>query len=78
MCEKDNIWNPSTCSCKHGKYLASVISNLVITCDEIIDTEAKSVNVEIKQLQQILMKGKLHISLALLLISIALLIAASI
>ena len=58
MCEKDNIWNPSTCSCKHGKYLASVISNLVITCDEIIDTEAKSVNVEIKTVATNFDEGK--------------------
>ena len=29
----------SSCSCKNRKYLASVISNSVIMCDEIIDTE---------------------------------------
>ena len=78
LCEKDYIWNPFTCNCKHGKYLASVISNLVITCDKTIDAEAKSNNVEIKTVQQILMKRKLYISPALSLISIALLIAASI
>ena len=42
MYEKDYIWNPSTCSCKNGKYLASIIDDSVITCDEIIDDEAKS------------------------------------
>ena len=36
-CEKDYIWNSSTCSCKNGKYLASITDNSVITRDEIID-----------------------------------------
>ena len=45
---KKNIWNPSTCSCDNGKYLASVIDGSVITCDEIIDAEAKSNNKEAK------------------------------
>ena len=34
--EKDYIWNPATWSCKNGKYLASIIDDSVITCDEII------------------------------------------
>ena len=34
--KKDYIWNPATCSCKNGKYLASIIDNSVIMCDEII------------------------------------------
>ena len=25
--EKDYIWNPSTCSCKNGKYLASIMDD---------------------------------------------------
>ena len=32
ICEKDYIWNPATCSCKNGKYLASVIDDSVVTC----------------------------------------------
>ena len=40
--EKDYIWNPSICSCESGKYLASIIANSIIICDEIIDAEAKS------------------------------------
>ena len=40
--EKDSIWNPATCSCENGKYLASLIDDSVIMCDEIIDAEAKS------------------------------------
>ena len=36
------IRNVSACSYKNGKYLASIIGNLVFTCDEIIDAEAMS------------------------------------
>ena len=43
VCEKDYVWNPATCSCKNGKYLASVIDNSVITYDEIIEEETKTV-----------------------------------
>ena len=46
--EKDYIWNPSTCTCENGKYLASIIDDLVITCDEIIDGGAKSNDEETK------------------------------
>ena len=42
MCKKIYIWNPATCTCKIGKYLASIIDDSVNTCDEIIDVEAKS------------------------------------
>ena len=41
VCEKDYIWNPSTCSCENGKYLASIMDDSAIMCDEIIDLEAK-------------------------------------
>ena len=33
ICEKDYIWNPTTCNCKNGKYLANIIDNSVIMCD---------------------------------------------
>ena len=47
---KNYIWNPATCSCKNGKYLASIINNSVIKCDETIeaDTEAKLYDEETK------------------------------
>ena len=38
MCKKDYIWNLATCNCENGKYLASIIDDSVIKCDEIIDT----------------------------------------
>ena len=31
------MWNPCTCSYENGKYLASIINNSVIKCDEIIE-----------------------------------------
>ena len=34
MCKKDYIWNPAACSCKNGKYLASVIDFSGITCEK--------------------------------------------
>ena len=37
ICGKDYIWNPATCCCKNSKYLASIIDESVITCDEIIE-----------------------------------------
>ena len=42
ICEKDYISNPATCSCYNDKYVASIIDNSVITCDEIIE-ETKTV-----------------------------------
>ena len=46
-CEKD-VWNPATCIYKNGKYLASITDVSVITCDEIINAEAKSYDEETK------------------------------
>ena len=37
ICEKDYICNIATCSPENGEYLASIIDNLVSTCDEIIE-----------------------------------------
>ena len=47
-CEKDYILNPAACSCKNGKYLASITNDSVIMCDEIVEEQ--------KQLQQILLR----------------------
>ena len=46
ICEKDYIWRP----CENGKYLANIIDDLVITCNEIIE--------EKKQFKQVLMNKK--------------------
>ena len=36
-CEKDYIWNLSTCTCKNDKYLGSMIVDSVVICDEVIE-----------------------------------------
>ena len=41
ICRKYYIWNPATCSCENAKYLASIIDDSVIMCDEIIDADAE-------------------------------------
>ena len=42
------IWNPATCRCKNGKYLASIMDDPEVMCDEFINAEAKSNNEETK------------------------------
>ena len=46
----------SSCSCKNERYLASIIEDLVITCDGIIDAKLNRAMKKQKQFQQILMK----------------------
>ena len=64
--------------------LGSIMDDSAITCDEIIDVEAKSYNKEAKKFQQILMKNvdcktqNFYILLSFFLINIALLIAVTI
>ena len=41
--KKNCIWNLATCSCENGKYLASIMDNLAITCNEIVEEEIKTV-----------------------------------
>ena len=36
-CEKNYIWNPSTCTCENDKYLENSTDDSVITCDETIE-----------------------------------------
>ena len=66
--QKKFICNPATCSCGNGKYVGSIIGNSVIACDEITEERNfndKKINCKAK---------KFYISLAFLLITIALLI----
>ena len=32
-CKKDYIWNPATCCCENGKYLASIIAVIIANID---------------------------------------------
>ena len=38
VCEKDYAWNPTTCYCENGKYLASNMDDSVIMFDEVIES----------------------------------------
>ena len=38
MCEKSYVWNPATCNCENGKYLASIMDDSTIICDEVIES----------------------------------------
>ena len=79
--EKDHIWNPITRSCKNGKYLANIMDDSVISCDEIIasyNEETKTVPVNINEEKLACKTQNFYILLAFLSITIALMIAVSI
>ena len=38
---KDYIWNSAKCSCKNGKYLANIMDDSMIMCDEVTDAKQK-------------------------------------
>ena len=42
VCEKDYIWNPDTCNCENGKYLASIMDDSEIICDEVVDADTNA------------------------------------
>ena len=76
ICEKGYIWNPSTCTCKNGKCLASIIDDATIKCDEVIESYNKEINFNEKKAT--CKTQHFYILFAFLLITVALLIAASI
>ena len=79
--EKDYVWNPGTCSCENGKYLASIMDDSAITCDEVIksfDAAIKSISTSFNEKNTASKKQNFYILLAFLLITITLLIAVSI
>ena len=34
--KKNYVWNPATCGCENGKYLASIMDDSAIIWDEVI------------------------------------------
>ena len=55
MCEKDYVWNPATCNCENGKYLASIIDDSAIMCDEVRESyeeETKTVSTNSNEKRQ--------------------------
>ena len=57
------------CSCKNGKYLASIIDDSVVTCDEIIE-ETKTVKTNFNEKNIICKTKNFYILLTFLLITI--------
>ena len=52
VCKEDYVLNPAACNCENGKYLASIMDDSAIMCDEIIESyneETKTVFNEKKQ-----------------------------
>ena len=78
MCEKDYIWNPAICSCQNGKYLASIIDDSVIMRDKIINAEKNTVTTNFNEKNAICKIKVYYFLLAFFLMTILLLIAASI
>ena len=77
VCEKDYAWNPVTCNCKNGKYLASTTDDSAIMWDEVIesyDVEIKTVPTNFNEINIITCRTQNScIWLAFLLITIELL-----
>ena len=56
LCEKDYVWNPATCSCENGKYLASIMDDSAITYDETImsfEKETRTISTNFIENQEI-------------------------
>ena len=41
---KKDVRNPATCNCENRKYLASIMDDSVITCEEIIEPYIEKIN----------------------------------
>ena len=78
ICEKEYIWNHATYSSKNGKYLATIIDDSVITCDEIIEAETKAIPKNFNEKNITCKTQNFYTLLAFLLITIALLVSVSI
>ena len=92
VCEKDYVWNPATCNCENGKYLASVMDDSAIMCDEIIELYEEDADVEAKSNDEVKLCNKtnfneekvtcktrnFYILLSFLLITVALLVVVTI
>ena len=76
--KKDYLWNPGTCSCENGRYLASIMDDWVMTCDKIFEEETKTVTTNFNEKNAICKTKNVYILLAFLLITITLLIAVEI
>ena len=73
--KKDQVWNPSTCNFENKKYLAIIMDDSAIICDEIIESCKKK---HFNEKKATCKTQNFYILLGFLLINIALLIAVSI
>ena len=81
MYESVYVWNPATCSCEIGEYLASVIDDSVIMCDEVIesyDEETKTIPTNFNERKATCKTQFFYILLIFLLITITILVVVSI
>ena len=81
ICEKDYGWNPAICNCENGKYLASIMDDLVIKCDEVIklyDEEIKTIPTNFNEKNITCKTQNFYILLIFSLVIITLLMAVSI
>ena len=79
--EKDYIWNPATCTCENGEYLASIIDDSAIKCDYITESyngEIKTILTNFNAEKSTCKMQNFCILVTFLLITITLLIAVSI
>ena len=72
VCKKD-YWNPSTCAFENDECLRSIISDLVVTCDEIAEL-LKNTTMNFSDKKATYKIGSLYILFASLLITILLFI----
>ena len=61
---RNYVWNPATCNRENGKYLASIMDDSVIVCDEIIE---ETVPINLKKNKANCKTQNLYILLAFLL-----------
>ena len=43
LCQNNYVWDPATCNCENGKYLASIMDDSTIICDEVIESYNKEI-----------------------------------
>ena len=46
------VWNLVTCNSENRKYLASIVDDSVITCDEVIESYDKEIKTILKSLME--------------------------
>ena len=81
VCEKDYVWNPATCNYENKKYLASIMDDSAIICDEVIDADADAElkdETNFNEKKATCKMQSFNILLASLSITVALLIAVNI